>query len=477
MFNVKLILTKDQERVFEGFKEFLKDSDSKVFILQGYAGTGKTTLMKFFIEHMRNMEINHRLLASTGRAAKVLSNSTDALASTVHSMIYKFEDFNHNLDDFVDYEDRYGKDKDGQLLLQFVMTPLDINETYSQNVYLIDEASMISDVKDLNANQAEFGSGRLLKDLFDYDANGKFIFVGDESQLPPVHQDISPALSKRYLKEVFDIDAKEMTLTQIVRQQADNSIIHASHRIRALYQNPPNVKWGMLPLAGYKDIKVMPDEIMMINKYINLIKDDYSKATFISYSNNKCNSLNNLIRQSLRKRSRVEVGDLLLVTQNNSIGLLNGDMVVVEQIKPENYKVANINFLMVEVRELVTGKMYSLLMIETLLYSGRINLSQAQQKVLFIDFYKRMRKKGINQKHPLFKDALANDPYLNALRTVYGYAITCYKAQGGEWDDVFVNFRRSITLEADASAYQWVYTALTRARERVHVVDDFFISE
>ena len=215
----------------------------------------------------------------------------------------------------------------------------------------------------------------------------------------------------------------------------------------------------------------------MINKYIDLIKDDYSKATFISYSNSKCNSLNNLIRQSLGKRSKVEVGDLLLVTQNNSSGLLNGDMVVVEQIKPEHYKVANITFLMVEVRELVTGKIYSLLMIETLLYSGTINLTQAQQKVLFIDFYKRMKEKGIGQKHPMFKVALSNDPYLNALRAVYGYAITCHKAQGGEWDDVFVNFRRNITLEAEASAYQWVYTALTRAKERAHVVDDFFISE
>lgn len=368
MSNAKMILTKDQERVFERFKEFLKDSDSKVFILQGYAGTGKTTLIKFFIEHMKKIEVNHRLLASTGRAAKIVSNSTEVLASTVHSMIYKFEDFNHNLDEFVEYEDKYGKDKHGQLLLQFVMTPLDMNDTYSQNVYIIDEASMISDVKDLNANQAEFGSGRLLKDLFDYDANGKFIFVGDECQLPPVLQDISPALSQQYFKEIYNIEVIEVTLMQIVRQHSESSIIQASHRIRALYQNPPNVKWGMLPLAGYKDIEVMPDEIMMIKKYIDLIKDDYSKATFISYSNSKCNSLNNLIRQSLGKRSKVEVGDLLLVTQNNSSGLLNGDMVVVEQIKPEHYKVANITFLMVEVRELVTGKIYSLLMIETLLY-------------------------------------------------------------------------------------------------------------
>lgn len=476
MSEVKITLTKDQERVFEGFQKFLKSNDEKVFILQGFAGTGKTTLLKFFIEYLLEKDQPYKLLASTGRAAKIVSDATGISASTVHSMIYKFENFNHNLEEFVENEEKFGKSKDGQLLLQFVMTPVNGNESTSSSIYIIDESSMISDIKDINSNQAVFGSGRLLQDLFDYDKHGKFVFVGDECQLPPVLQDISPALSRDYLRRKYNLTAIEMTLTQIVRQQLDNSIVHASHRIRSLYQNPPRVKWGMLPLGGYDDIHVLPDVVIMINEYLKLIRDDYSRATFISSSNRKCNNLNHLIRKSLGKQQVLEVGDLLLITQNNVSGLMNGDMVVVEQLKPTRYQKAGLTFQLVEVRELVSSKVYSLLLIETLLYGGTTNLSQTQQQTLFIDFYYRMKDKGIRQKDPAFKEMLSQDPYLNALRAVYGYAVTCHKAQGGEWDDVFVDIPRNLTLEAREGAYQWIYTAVTRARKRLYVVDDFFIS-
>ena len=283
-------LTLNQEQVFKRFQLFIEEKEHRVFILNGYAGTGKTTLIRFFIDELSRVGKKYVLMASTGRAAKIVSNATGKKASTVHSVIYKFNDFNQDLEEVVRQEDQYGVDKTGQLYLTFSMVP--VNITKDQHFYIIDEACMISDVKDPSAVQAIFGSGRLLTDLLKYDANGKFIFVGDECQLPPVLQDVSPALSSKYLKEVHQIKAIETTLTSIVRQQEDNTIIHASHRIRNLYVNPPELKWGKLPLGNYKDINLHPDMVSMINKYLELIKGyRYERGTFISYSNTKCNNL------------------------------------------------------------------------------------------------------------------------------------------------------------------------------------------
>lgn len=473
----EIALTPNQEQVFKRFQWFIEENNHRVFILNGYAGTGKTTLIRFFIDELCRLDKLYVLMASTGRAAKIVSNATGTKASTVHSVIYKFNDFNQDLEEVVNQEDQYGVDKTGQLYLTFAMIPVKISE--KQHFYIVDEASMVSDVKDPSANQALFGSGRLLADLLAYDPGGKFIFVGDECQLPPILQDISPALSSKYLREVHQIESVETTLTSIVRQQEDNSIILASHRIRNLYANPPEVTWGKLPLGNFKDIQLHPDMVSMINKYLELIRNfRYERGTFISYSNAKCNNLNKLIRASLGYKTTLQEGDLLLVTQNNSLsGFMNGDMVMVEQIKNVRYQRAQLTFLQVEVRELVTGQRYTQLIIENILYGNTTNLKQSEQKALFIDFYRRMKSKDIRQKDPRFKDNLLTDEYLNALRCVFGYAITCHKAQGGEWNEVCVDIPRNLTLNAKAGAYQWIYTAVTRAQKLLHVVNDFFISK
>lgn len=468
-------LTTNQENVFKHFKLFIQKNDQKVFILNGFAGTGKTTLVKFFVDELRKQKIHYKLMASTGRAAKILTNATGIIATTVHKVIYTLKGFNQDIEEIVKQEDEVGVDKTGQLFLNFTLTPVTQGE--KQTIYIIDEASMISDVTDKNPTQALFGNGKLLTDLLNYDTGGKFVFVGDECQLPPVHQEISPALSPAYFKKTFNIDAVELKLTQIVRQQADNSIIRASQQIRKLYENPPQVRWGMLPLGNHKDIKLHGDIISMINRYLEMIANrSYESCTFISPTNSKCNASNKLIRQSLGLAYGLQVGDLLLVTQNNTISqLLNGDLVVVEQIKNVRYQKAKLSFLLVEVRELVTGRRVTQLIIENILFGGLPNLTPAEQKALFVDFYRRMKEKGIRQNDADFKDALYNDIYLNALRCVFGYTLTCHKAQGGEWKEVFVDIPRYLTLNATASAYQWIYTAVTRAREQLHVVNDFFI--
>ena len=476
-----LTLTPDQQHAFDMLMAFI-DSEDKVFILRGYAGTGKTTLLTSLIGELSKRKIKCNLLASTGRAAKILSNITGSLATTVHGKIYTFKDFNQDLEETVSKQQATGVDSTGQLYLTFELNCLPIDDERATHFYIIDESSMVSDIADKNITQALFGSGRLLKDLLDFDPRGKFIFVGDHGQLPPVVRSsrsaFSPALSVEYFSQTFKLNAQMVELTQIMRQHKGNDIIGASKKVRLLAENVPQVKWGKLPLRGFKNINIYNDSISLIKQYIKLIQDsNYNNATLISYYNKRTTELTELIRPALGMGKALQKDDLLLITQNNMpTGLMNGDMVLVTQVDNIVKRRARLTFRKVEVMELFTQRTYSHLMVEEPLYSNEVNLNGEQQRNLFIDFYIRMKEKGIKQKSPEFKDMMLTDPYLNALRAVFGYAITCHKAQGGEWDHVFLDIPRNLTLNAPKSAYQWVYTAMTRARDQLHVVDDFFIA-
>ena len=475
-----ITLTPDQQNAFDKLVAFV-ESDDRVFILRGYAGTGKTTLVKIFIEKLKALNQKYYLLASTGRAAKILSNATANRTSTVHSHIYKFKDFNKDIDDIVKQQENTGVDSTGQLYLTFELSSVPQTEEESHRFYIVDEASMISDIPDANVTQALFGSGRLLNDLLQHDRKGKFVFVGDHCQLPPVvrsnNNSFSPALSSEYFQKTYSISAQFAELTNIMRQHIENDIIVASKRVRHLYDNVPTQKWGKLPFRNLKNIKIHPDSVSLINSYIqNIKKNGYNATTLISRTNRKANQLTELIRPSLGMSKLLQVGDLLLITQNNMpTGLMNGDMVVVTQLNPVVKQSANLTFKEVQVQELFTQKTYSHLLIEDLVYSNEVNLNSEQQKKLFIDFFIRMKKKGIRQKTSTFNDSMMRDPYLNGLRAVFGYAITCHKSQGGEWEEVFLDIPRNLTLEPTKSTYQWVYTAMTRAREQLHIVDDFYI--
>lgn len=471
----KLILTKSQERAFIQLISFINSSEYSVFILNGYAGTGKTTLMRLFIDELNKTNTQYSLLASTGRAAKILSNIVGTEAKTVHSKIYTYNDFNQDIASIVEKRERSGIDDTGQLLLQFTLNP--ISNCDNTIYYIVDEASMISDEVDTSVSQALFGSGRLLKDLFDYDKNGKFIFVGDLCQLPPIKQSFSPSLSVEYLTRNYNCKATEVDLTDIARQSPDNDIIIASKRVRELYKSPPIVKWGKFPLKNYKNIKLFPDQVTLISDYISKIKGSkYESSTFICYSNKSCNTFNSIIRSLLGfSSSSIQVGDLLLITQNNyPTGLMNGDMVLVQEVGFKEMR-AQLTFINVNVKELFSQKTYSLLLIAEILYSDQVNLSQTQQKELFIDFYKRMKKEGYRQKDPFFKQSMQSDPYINALRAVYGYALTCHKAQGGEWDNVYLDIPKKMAHLPKKDTYQWLYTAMTRAKKQLNTIDGFWI--
>jgi len=480
-------LTKSQEKVLNSILDFVNNSADRVFILKGYAGTGKTTLMRFLISALRQQKRLYRLLASTGRAAKILANLSNNPfeTSTIHSLIFSFNGFNRDTEG----DDEKAVDEKGQLFLVFKPAKIE-TESDAEAVYIVDEASMVSDMVERNIRQAQFGDGRLLKNLLDYDPRpgSKFIFVGDPCQLPPIQEYYSPALTKDYFQRVFGMNAQEAELTEIMRQKGVSGIVDASKRIRGFYNTAPDNSmfygrqrvWGFLPFRYNRDIVLHPSNENMIGDYVEKVRvSGFNSAVCICRSNFDCTKFSSAIRQKLGfYGGQITVGDLLMVTQNNQpVGLMNGDMVTVEEIAPYKQTRARLTFLQVKVKELFTGKTYTSLLIEEIVYQGKVNLDNQQQQALYVDFIIRMKKKGITEKKNrlAFYSAMENDPYLNALRCVYGYAITCHKSQGGEWEDVYVQVPRNITLNPTKGTYQWIYTAMTRARHKLHMVDDFYI--
>lgn len=480
-----ITLTASQSIAFERMKSFVKSTSQRVFILKGYAGTGKTTLMKFMIEDLKKNKKNFKLLASTGRAAKILSDLTGSSdgASTIHSLVYSFSDLNQDLSDKTQKQ----IDETGQLYLIFEPQKLDV-ENEDECVYIIDEASMVSDKSDDLITQAKFGTGRLLKELLDYDVRGgsKFIFVGDPCQLPPIQETFSPALSVDYFKSAFGETAQEAQLTEIMRQKDGNKLITTSKQIRALYANAPSNQeaygklfrtWGKLPLRGCCQFVTNLDEL--VSKYIKDIRMyGYDQATFICRSNRDCLTISQFVRKELGLTEPIiQKGDLLMVTQNNLLsGLVNGDMVEVMSVDRKVENRAGLNFRIVKVKELFSKRVITVPLLESTLTLMKGNLDSSMQTSLFIDFIMRMKERGITQKKKqMFRDKLISDPYLNALRCSYGYAITCHKAQGGEWQDVYIHIPRNFTLNPTKETYQWIYTAMTRAKESLHMIMDFYI--
>ena len=230
-------------------------------------------------------------------------------------------------------------------------------------------------------------------------------------------------------------------------------------------------------MKGYSIIHILDSETELINRYISTAKKHgYNKATLLCFSNKQCDMTTQILRPSFGHHTQqLEVGDLLLVTQNNLLsGLMNGDLVTVTEVLTQERR-AGLTFVKVSVKELFTGLVYSQFLIADVLYGMQTNLTQDQQKDLFMDFYYRMRDKGIKQKSSIFKEAMLNDPYLNALRAVFGYALTCHKAQGGEWDHVYLNIPKSVPALHKPYVYQWIYTAMTRARQELYIVDGFWL--
>jgi len=471
-----------QQEALDSFKAFLKSNTSQVFILTGYAGTGKTTILTQFIKLANRSSMRPVLLASTGRAAKVMTAATGASASTVHSLLYKFVGLNKDLDK---YENQPIADETGQLLLNFSMNDFptlddDDEQDTRPRCYIVDEASMVGDTPQENPTQAVYGSGRLLSDLLRFDPMGKYVFVGDDAQLPPVAAEaISPALSADYIASNFGMHVKTASLTQVMRQDDDNDIVESATRVREMVDRTFVNDWIKFPLRGYRDITIHNSIDDMIEAYVDDLRENgYGHAVMISDSNTKCRRYAQQIRPKLGFHgSIVAEGDLLLVTQNNLISrLMNGDLVKVVKIGSRERR-ATLTFVNVEVESTTSGEVFSQLLIEDIIYGGHVNLTSSQLRELLMDFHARMKKQGIKQKSKAYNDNMRTDDYLNALRCVYGYVITCHKSQGGEWPQVYLDIPRKLSRRTQSEGFRWLYTAMTRAIDELHIVDDFYVAQ
>lgn len=473
-------MTAGQREALERFRRFIAGEREAVFILRGYAGTGKTTLLRAFVDYVDAAGIYRELTATTGRAAKMLTLRTGLEAKTLHSLIYRFADYGASLSRLLSGEEReaLAEEEDEELLSLYSLSELSEEvQASSRRIYFVDEASMISD-RARRGGRLRFGSGNLLEDLFRYDPAGKFVFVGDDSQLPPVGQEFSPALEPAYLEEQYGMRVTGYSLTEIVRQADRSGIVTAAAELRQLYLDPPEERWGYLPLSGYDDILFAPDSEALVDEYLDRIDEgEAGQTTFIARTNKRCTEVSLLARERLGFINPVEEGELLLVTRNRfRLGLANGDLVEPLAVRLDRSEErAGLTFVPILLRHPETGEEQELLMILDLLLSDTPELPMESQKALIRDFAIRMKQQGVKQRSDAFHREMRLDPYLNALHCRYGYALTCHKAQGGEWDEVFVDLPVWVLKGAAAEGYRWAYTALTRARSVAHFARTFLI--
>ena len=468
-----LQLTPHQQTSFEQLRRFLTTDDHQVFLLRGYAGTGKTTLVRFLLQFMADSceHLHPILLASTGRAAKILERRTGQPATTLHSHIYTFKEVDDgNADPTADYNQ-----ETQQLSLCFELRAAADPEHRGRAVYFIDEASMLSHVEAHGDTSARFGSGSVLTDFLNFVGRDRIVFIGDPAQLPPpVGKDsFSSALSAEFLREHYGLRVAETELTEVIRQGADVPILQLATRLRReVYAATQRADWQILMRDPVYRFFTPFNQNILADRYLKTTGQDFSKAVIITHSNKQTHYLNNIIRTKrfgAKQTHRLQPDELLQITQNNYlVPLSNGDQVLVRKARPYG-RSAGFFFLMLHVEDISTGIIHEVPLLYDFLFETRANLAPEDFRRLLIDFDRRARARGIKRKSEDYRTALSNDPYINALRAKFGYAVTCHKAQGGEWDTVFLNLSQSLDRLEPEARYRWLYTAVTRAEHRLEL--------
>ena len=461
-------LTNQQNKVFEQIKVFL-NSDASVFILRGYAGTGKTTMVKViadYIEQTRQLA----MMAPTGRAARVLAMKTGHTATTIQKAIYsKAHVEPKKVKNIAESE------------FKFVFS-INNSENGGNIVAMVDEASMVCSRK-IEHELFMFGTDNLMEDLLTFvrpNFGGKVIFVGDPAQLPPVGESVSNALRAEYFKEK-GLKVIEAELTEVLRQKDDSVILKNAMMIRNLLKKD---KRNQLVFEEQKDdVETVPSE-QFLDKYLNYRKESGKHdSVIICYSNKSANRYNRDIRKSLYGGDvPLQKNDILLITQNNyRLDRMNGEFVPVLSIgeriqqsapvyaqiggKKERI-VITLNFIKVTVPN-GDGNPIPCMLLEDLLTSDTATISIDENRALYINFC--MRNPNLKQGTESFAEALLNDEYYNAIRAKYGYAVTGHKCQGGEWGKVFVDYTGRTGLDDDS--LKWAYTATTRAQKTLYVTN------
>jgi hypothetical protein len=472
-------LTDDQSQLVSLLREFLKDNQ-RCFVLKGYAGTGKTFMMQGVTRYLREAQIPFCLLAPTGRAAKVIGQKTSCPASTIHKAIYM-------MDDLKEYK---VKNEDGSETYKFYFD-LANNDDDARTVYIVDEASMVSNVYS-EAEFFRFGSGHLLNDFIKYvnldnnDHRKKILFIGDDAQLPPVGSRNSPALDIKALNERLGFEPKSYELTQVVRQSEASGVLANATAIRDRIREGV---YNVLDIdTSYRDVSSVGfDELLQ--EYLSACRSSSSEdAIIVAYSNSQVKDYNDMVRNHrFPRQPNVCAGDRVLVVQNNyrhEIPLLNGEFGEVMEVgdstetrtvplnKPQAGKKAIVSIKLC-FRDVVVrfpgpdGGEYDIRckIHDGLLSSKERDLSSDERKALYIDFKQRNPK--LKAETPEFKEAIKSDPYFNCLQLKYGYAVTCHKAQGGEWMHVFVDFGATMGY-FNEYYFRWAYTAVTRAQSHLY---------
>lgn len=499
-------LTHSQSESINELDKFLNNKNQNIFLLKGYAGTGKTFLTKGLTEFLTSLGLSYTLAAPTGKAAKVIREKTKDKAFTIHKTIYSYKDL----------KEYKVENLDGTETFKFYFE-LNQNGIHNSNhVYIIDEASMISN----NYQEGEFfrfGSGKLLSDLFEFikinhnDHNKKIIFIGDTAQLPPVGMSFSPALDSDFLKSKFSLEVVSSELRDVVRQDKKSGILENSTNIRN------SIKQSVFNKI---DINLESDDINHIN-HENLLSEylescDYKingESIIIAHSNSIVDEYNFIVRNHFFPNQKHLVsGDKVMAVTNNGnmpIFIYNGDFGLIKSVNSEvirrevfvREKIDNnlittkvpLQFRKVEIgfknSEDEKSYYFETLVFENILYrdivysgsSFESNISQYNLKdreisrfetiALYVDFVERAKKLGLKPNTNEFKLAIKNDQFFNCLKIKFGYAITCHKAQGSEWNNVFVNCKTHQSV-LSKDYFRWLYTAMTRASKRLYMIDE-----
>jgi len=446
--------TPEQERLIEMLADFVVASDeNSIFLLKGYAGTGKTSILAAFTQALEQLQIQTVLLAPTGRAAKVLSAFTGKSAYTIHKKIYRQQP---------------AKDGTEHFVLNF--------NGYRHAFFIVDEASMIANE---TVEQSLFGSGKLLDDLMDFVCSGhhcRLILCGDEAQLPPVGLEISPALCKKELEQ-YGLPVKEFTLTEVIRQSVDSGILHNATMVRNMLQKN-QIKIPVLHLSSYQDIKRITGK-----EVIDVINECYQRygieeTMVVCRSNKSANAYNKGIRNQILYREEIlSAGDYVMAVRNNYYWLnnqeeidfiANGDIARVKRIKrfEERYgfRFADVVLQLIDHNNTETD---AKILLDTITSEGA-SLPAEEYNRLFnavAEDYSDIKSK--KQRYEKIK----NDPYFNALQIKFAYAVTCHKAQGGQWEAVLVD-QGFFSNEMISTDYlRWLYTSFTRATSCLYLVN------
>jgi exodeoxyribonuclease-5 len=453
--NFEFSFTEEQRKITQHLSDYiLSISTRNIFLLKGYAGTGKTSLISALVNSLSSVNKKPSLLAPTGRAAKVLSKYSKKSASTIHRKIYWIN-----------------SNKNGNTYIKLK------ENTHTNTIFIVDEASMIPESSDKG-----FGNRSLLDDLIQYVYDGigcKLILIGDTAQLPPVNLEISPALSEDFLFQNYSKEILSFSLSEVVRQEKSSTILLNATSLRKQitdhHFNLPNF------IVNEDVIRIESGDELQESLEDNYNKSGLTNTIVLCRSNKRANIYNQQIRSRIRYlEEEISTGDLLMVVRNNYFWLgdknkseliANGDIIEVLSVNKINnkygFKFAHITIRLVDFSE--QKELDVLVMLDT--------VKLETSSLPYEDYQKLYQEISKEYKGADAKKKIKENKYLNALQVKFSYSITCHKSQGGQWENVFVDLGYFKKEMLDLSFLRWLYTAITRASKKLYLINfnsDFF---